>query len=238
MCVYFTGLTAHGRPLSHRSHTHRRQMANFVHSMLNSPSTTNAGSLPPADVPMRPQSQCEGTFAHRTAERERHVQRREREGGKVANGGKFVANFYQNMMNKEREDRRDGVGGRVVRKEGHQEADMEGWAGGRVVRKEGHQEADMEGWVGGKVVRKEGHQEADMEGWAGGRVVRKEGHQEADMEGWAGGKGGVTRESKSKMEEVKERFEGQRQQERPSETRDLEMALKQREEETAIDSKE
>ena len=134
----------------------------------------------------------------------------------MANGGKFVANFYQNMMNKEREDRRDGVGGRVVRKEGYQEADMEGWAGGR----------------------KEGHQEADMEGWAGGRVVRKEGYQEADMEGWAGGKGGVTRESKSKMEEVKERFEGQRQQERPSETRDLEMALKQREEETAIDSKE
>lgn len=113
MCAYHdcglcvAGLTAHGRPLPQRSYTQRRQMAKFVRSMLSSPSSVNTTSLLPGNVaPPKSQSHSEDVS---TGERERHhTQRREKlESEKVPHGGKFVANFYTNMMNKDWAEKRE-----------------------------------------------------------------------------------------------------------------------------------
>lgn len=104
--INIAGLTAHGRPLPQRSYTQRRQMAKFVHSMLSSPTVD---TLPANVAPLKTQLQSGTAYnPHLMGERERHAQRQEKvEGGKVSHGGKFVANFYSNMMNKDWAERRE-----------------------------------------------------------------------------------------------------------------------------------
>lgn len=90
-------------------------MAKFVHSMLSSPSVDATSFLPANVPPLKPQVHSGSVYGHLAGEqRERYVQRQEgkAESGKVAHGGKFVANFYSNMMNKdwaERREEREGV---------------------------------------------------------------------------------------------------------------------------------
>jgi hypothetical protein len=98
-------------------------MAKFVRSVLNSPSSNGStSSFLPSDVsPVRTQSHCEGIFTPRVVgecERQHVVQRRGREGRRGSQGGgKFVANFYQSMVNKQEERREGGVeGGRMEEK--------------------------------------------------------------------------------------------------------------------------
>lgn len=105
-------------------------MAKFVHSMLSSPSV-DAPSLLPANVSsLKPPVHSGGAYGHLAGEqRERHVQRQERvDCGKVAHGGKFVANFYSNMMNKdwaERREEREGAE-RTVREASERSHKVEG----------------------------------------------------------------------------------------------------------------
>lgn len=107
------GLSAHGRPLPQRSYTQRRQMAKFVRSMLSSPSSVNTTSLLPTNVASpKPQLHSEDISTQLTGERERcHTQRKEKlEGDKATQGGKFVTNFYTNMMNKDWAEKREERG--------------------------------------------------------------------------------------------------------------------------------
>ena len=84
-------------------------MAKFVHSMLGSPSVDTTSFLPANAPALKAQVHSGSVYGHLAGEqRERHGQRQEKaEGGKVVHGGKFVANFYSNMMNKDWAERRE-----------------------------------------------------------------------------------------------------------------------------------
>ena len=122
LIIVFPELSAHGRPLSHRSHTQHRQMTKFVRKMLASSSSShhNTVSLPSQTTDISLTSEQERLHGGLRNEKD-GVQSIDQGGGGrggvggrgtggVEGGGKFVANFYQNVMSKECGKREERAG--------------------------------------------------------------------------------------------------------------------------------